>query len=1248
MKKKGFTLIELLAVIVILAILAFILIPVIQDLIANARYASAVNSVLNYVKEANTQAALDVGGFEEFSLNLSEENSLESGVDDEELAKIKYKGKGPTYVYLHFTEDGKLVSDGKFCIWGYSIDYDKDTGATRSYDDYCGGDTEVADIIPDGPILCDVLRNDSYDDNDTFKINTIEDLVCMSQLSSNGKTYEGKTIYLLNDIDFNEDNSYEDPNGTTFGDINGNGETEGLKTELTTSKGFNPIGSSTNPFKGTFEGYAKTISNLKISRSQNNVGLFGYNQGKIQGLTVSSTVSGSTYIGGVVGYNNGGIINEIIYTGSVAGNTMGGIVGYSSGGQVTNVYVKNVSTGSPSSGSVLIGGVAGQVVSGAVVTGVVEKGTMLNSNGLGKAVGKNSSGTITVYVSNQVSTQSSGYVNEGNHGSAYTLNNEMLNAYDKLLDTYIGGDNDNSGYYFDYENDETDNIVLRRTTKNPIKLTLKGKGTSEKPYIVDSYQHYKEATILAGNKNDDDTYKSYKIKFTKDVDFEGKHFYALGTNGNQLTSDIDGDMHEISNITIGCAENCGMISQNIGKTIEGLKISNVTVQSGNNNIGGLVGNNTGIIKGINMYNITVSGASILGGVVGNNTGTINEINFSGTVTTSSNGIKYGGIVGYSTGGEINSAYVKYIATNGTSVVNGYIGGIAGQTASGTIVTGLVEKGSMASNNGMGKVLGRDSNGTFNIYSSSTLNVTGNAVIYGPAGTNYSLTTEMLNTYDKVLDTYIGGDNDNSGYYFDYDSEDSDDIVVKSIKYAPITFTLSGAGTSDNPYIIDNYQHYKEASLLAGNKNDDNTYKSYKIKITNDIDFTGKHYYSLGTNGNQLVSDIDGDMHTLSNVSIGCAENCGLISQNIDKTIEGINISNITLRSINSNIGGLVGNNASTVKGINADNINVAAYANTGGIVGNNTGAINEVTFSGIVAATSNGERYAGIVGYSDGGSVTSALVKNIRTGAAVTGREHIGGIAGQVVNGTVTGAVEQGSMLNSNGLGKAVGKDSSGTITVYVSNQVQTQASGYTIMGNNGTAYTLVPPVTVKQSGIEIDSLTYYDSVGVLDTVIGGDNDNSGYYLQYNDAGDGIVVVKAGTVSIVTPSPNPGEGEPLEGGSVGTNPPTCVLERVISRDAGIQPVLTCTDDEGAPTIRSQWNVNKNATTNQFSDIGIVKNGSVNGNSKTVTPYWSTSDPISVPTPNTCYYFRFGAQDASGNWSYYVTSKCYYGFGRSND
>ncbi len=1172
MKKKGFTLIELLAVIIILAILAFILIPIIQDLIANARYGAAANSVMNYVNAANTQAAVEVGGFEEYKLNLPEENELETGVTDEELDKIKYKGKGPTYIYLHFSDDGKVVDEGRFCIWGYSIDYNNIDGTSKGAIDYCN------DPEPEGVLSCDVLNNNAYNDTTNFVIKTIEDLVCISEMSNNGKNFQGKKVYLAKNIDFNNNSSYSDPNGTSFGDINGNGNVEGLKVELTTEKGFKPIGT----FKGIFEGYTKKISNLMINRPQDDVGFVSVNNGTIRGLTlVNVDITGANHVGGVVGNNRGGTVNEIIISGKVkgTGSEVAGVVGYQyGGGNVLSAYVKDIEVAG-----------AGMVANGwySTVKGVVESGTVA-----WRCTNQNSgSATLVTYCSTNVSYGEA-------EGSLYTPGEYMLNTYDRVLDTYIGGDNDNSGYYFDYAGNNSSDIVIKSTELSPIKFTLKGSGTVEDPYIIDSYKHFKEATTMSNG--------NYVFKITEDIDFDGKHFYSLGTLGNPLGSNINGDMHTLSNIVITGADTTGFVTHTNGHTIEGIKFDNIKVSANNSNVGAIAGSNTGTIKGIVITNATVSGVSKVGGVVGNNnTGTVNEVVMSGKVSGTGNDI--GGVVGYQNRNSYTtSAYVKDVEVIGSEG--------AGIVSDGwySTIKGVIESG---------KVSARCANE--NAGSSTDITYCSSTVEVGDrTGIAYTPGEYMINLYDRVLDTYIGGDNDNSGYYFDYENETSNNIVLVRTKDKPITFTLQGSGTVDDPYLIDSYKQYKEATTKSNG--------NYVFKITNDIDFGGKHFYSLGTMGNPLGSNINGDMHTLSNIVIEGAENTGFIFNINGHTVEGLNLANIKVTSKYSKVGGIVGLNNGLIKGINVINADISGSSRVGGIAGQNDGGtVNEVTVTGKISGTGND--IAGVVGYQYGGGniVTSALVHDIE----VTGGEGTG-IVSDGWYSTIKGVIESGSVSSrctTHNAGMA-------TDVCYCSSLVRPGE-------RTGRAYTLIPPTTVSVSGSEIDSLTYYDSQGVLDTVIGGDNDDSGYYLQYNNSADSIIVVKAGTPS--NPS-NPGNTNPdspvaITGTPTGTNPPTCVLNQVIPRSNGIQAVLTCEDEEGAPTIRSQWNVNAGAPTNTFADIGIVKNGTVNGNSKIVRPYWSTNDPISIPHRGDCYYYRFGAQDASGNWTYYVTNECYHAF-----
>ena len=71
-------------------------------------------------------------------------------------------------------------------------------------------------------------------------------------------------------------------------DINLNGYCYAAdKTQSLNELSWVPIGNETNKYKGTFDGNGKTISNLYINASQNNMGLFGHiNQSTIKDLTL--------------------------------------------------------------------------------------------------------------------------------------------------------------------------------------------------------------------------------------------------------------------------------------------------------------------------------------------------------------------------------------------------------------------------------------------------------------------------------------------------------------------------------------------------------------------------------------------------------------------------------------------------------------------------------------------------------------------------------------------------------------------------------------------------------------------------------------------------------------------------------------------------------------------------------------------------------------------------------------------------
>lgn len=104
-----------------------------------------------------------------------------------------------------------------------------------------------------------------------------------------------------------------------------------------------PLGNSSTPFSGTFDGNGKTISHLTIESSTGYTGLFGSLTGTVQDLTlerctVSDTNESFTKgIGALVGYNRGTVQNcqvtdstvtaQYRYLGGLVGNNAGTITG---------------------------------------------------------------------------------------------------------------------------------------------------------------------------------------------------------------------------------------------------------------------------------------------------------------------------------------------------------------------------------------------------------------------------------------------------------------------------------------------------------------------------------------------------------------------------------------------------------------------------------------------------------------------------------------------------------------------------------------------------------------------------------------------------------------------------------------------------------------------------------------------------------------------------------------------------------
>ncbi|MCL2705643.1 MAG: hypothetical protein FWE72_05490, partial [Spirochaetaceae bacterium] len=189
-----------------------------------------------------------------------------------------------------------------------------------------------------------------------------------------------------------------------------------------------PIGTEADPFRGTYDGNDKTISNLKINRNLDDQGLFGFtaasavlknikldnvnttgkdniggvvgrNFGKVQNSSVSGTVKGNMEIGGIAGINrlSAGIIEDCFFISGTIISTgdwdAGGIAGSNSGGLIQRCHVTgNVNANDGA------GGVAGGQTRGAVMRECsFTIGTVTVSGTAGGLVAWNGSGATSDY-----------------------------------------------------------------------------------------------------------------------------------------------------------------------------------------------------------------------------------------------------------------------------------------------------------------------------------------------------------------------------------------------------------------------------------------------------------------------------------------------------------------------------------------------------------------------------------------------------------------------------------------------------------------------------------------------------------------------------------------------------------------------------------------------------------------------------------------------------------------------------------
>ena len=174
-----------------------------------------------------------------------------------------------------------------------------------------------------------------------YLIKNVHELKWFRDQVNSGRTYSGKYIQLTDSVDLNNEE-------------------------------WTPIGTSSNNFQGIFDGNEKTISNLLITGTNSNAGLFGFTtNGEIKNVTVENAkVSGRLNVGVVAGTPYTSKYSNVTVKGHVEVNGMsyvGGVGGKNAYANWTDIkvevdetsYVKATSTENGTAYRTYVGGVIG-------------------------------------------------------------------------------------------------------------------------------------------------------------------------------------------------------------------------------------------------------------------------------------------------------------------------------------------------------------------------------------------------------------------------------------------------------------------------------------------------------------------------------------------------------------------------------------------------------------------------------------------------------------------------------------------------------------------------------------------------------------------------------------------------------------------------------------------------------------------------------------------------------------------------
>lgn len=724
---------------------------------------------------------------------------------------------------------------------------------------------------------------------------------------------------------------------------------------------------------GVTSGIYSEIGNQAYATSSNIGGIAGLNSGTLNDAYNESIVKGSSNVGGIAGTNSGEI-SLIVNGASVTaeGSYTGGLVGSATG---TTDAISSISDGRNNgviTGDYYVGGLVGS-------NGENVELTNLTNDSSAEITGKQYVGGIAGTNSGSISTTDTNLINRGSitgnkyvGGIAGENNGTIENVKNDIVLNAIGSD----AMYFG-------GVTGRNTEKGTITdATNRGNINASGATFVGGIAGQNDGTLSgAGNSNEGKVTGKDYVGGVAGLNTENA---KITTKDNIIVIKNEGEVKAEAG---GAGGIFGKNEANI-QYAEFVNSGKVTGTAGTtgalSGTGGIFGENTGHIDHSSLKNEVkgnVSGVNNVGGLIGINSGTIKgdrdeashyykyQIYNNGTITATGNGSNIGGLIGKNTG-KLTAGYNtgNIVAGNSTNV-----GGIVG-TNEGTV--DQVFNTIMTADGKNETIVGKNNVGA----------IIGNNIGTGKLTNAYSTNGGISNL--------IGLDNSISRNY-KIDNEDYWKTYVKdgqAYKVLKVFLTSVKYDSSQKPDLVYNGEDQKLNVNANANETDSVLNSAFE-------DLSGKQFLAqkntgnnlIGSNGyknagtytdwlysGQIASSGKGETFNPNNLGYDIDLATGIKKAQIDITLNDIERIYGSLDIINNGGYGFTYNNdnltPAMIKELKSLGFSVDSDS---ALVGDKTKDVGSYTWTGIVTLGSLSSNYE-LKNDNDGnGSITSTAISKV-------------------------------------------------------------------------------------------------------------------------------------------------------------------------------------------------------------------------------------------------------------------------------